>query len=76
MSGDRWVQSVPLTKDLTQWDEVLMSKGIVTRDQCLLAKGFTPEQVLDIYAEEAQNAAEATRMRAAREALVYVDHLR
>uniref|UniRef100_A0A7S3JXT9 Phosducin domain-containing protein n=2 Tax=Aureoumbra lagunensis TaxID=44058 RepID=A0A7S3JXT9_9STRA len=70
MSGDRWVQSVPLTKDLTQWDEVLMSKGIVTRDQCLLAKGFTPEQVLDIYAEEAQNAAEATRMRAAREALV------
>jgi len=50
---DRGHQTTPLTTQLTQWDDILIDKKIVTREQCLLAKGLTTAQVADVLIAEA-----------------------
>lgn len=58
MAGaDRGVQTTPLTTQLTEWDDVLIRKKIVTREQCLIAKGLSAEQVAAVLiAEELDSA--------------------
>lgn len=52
---DRGAQRVPLTTQLTEWDDILIRKKIVTRDQCLLAKGFSPQEVAAINAADVED---------------------
>ena len=32
-----------MTDQLTEWDEIMIKKGIKTKDQCLIEKGVNPE---------------------------------
>ena len=59
-SFDRGAVRYALTSELTSWDDALIKKNVVSREQCLIAKGFTTEQVVDILAKErAERAREA-----------------
>jgi len=50
--GERGAQSVPFTTQLTDFDDALIKRDICTREQCLLAKGMSEEQVLDVLVRE------------------------
>ena len=69
-SFDRGAVRYALTSELTSWDDALIKKNVVSREQCLIAKGFTTEQVVDILAKERAEQAEAAA--AELEALGYV----
>eukprot|EP00632_Arachnochrysis_sp_CCMP2950_P016525 CAMPEP_0185700976 /NCGR_PEP_ID=MMETSP1164-20130828/8236_1 /TAXON_ID=1104430 /ORGANISM="Chrysoreinhardia sp, Strain CCMP2950" /LENGTH=77 /DNA_ID=CAMNT_0028367947 /DNA_START=28 /DNA_END=258 /DNA_ORIENTATION=- len=58
-SGGRGARSVALTAELSQWDDILISKDVATREQCLIAKGFTKAQVVELLKEEATDRAVA-----------------
>ena len=45
--ADRGAQSTPFTTQLTDFDDALIKRGICSREQCLLAKGMSEDQVLD-----------------------------
>ncbi|KAJ1461944.1 thioredoxin-like protein [Pelagophyceae sp. CCMP2097] len=49
---DRGDQAARKSAQLNDWDDVLIKKGIVTREQCLIAKGFSEDQVLQIMVGE------------------------
>ena len=50
--ADRGAQSTPFTTQLTDFDDALIKRGICSREQCLLAKGMSEDQVLDILVGE------------------------
>ena len=51
----RGAQSTPFTTQLTDFDDALIKRGICSREQCLLAKGMSEDQVLDtLVAEEVE----------------------
>ena len=53
--ADRGAQSTPFTTQLTDFDDALIKRGICSREQCLLAKGMSEDQVLDtLVAEEVE----------------------
>lgn len=52
MAADRGVQTTALTTQLTEFDDVLIRKKIVTREQCLIAKGLSAEQVAAVLIAE------------------------
>ena len=53
MSGfDRGAVKYALTTETTEWDDVLIKKKVASREQCLIAKGFTTEQVIEILVNE------------------------
>ena len=53
--ADRGAQSTPFTTQLTEFDDALIKRGICSREQCLLAKGMSEDQVLDtLVAEEVE----------------------
>ncbi|KAG5176960.1 thioredoxin-like protein [Tribonema minus] len=43
--GDRGHTSVPLTDKTTEWDDILIRKGILTRDEVLRNKGVDPDEL-------------------------------
>lgn len=57
MAADRGAHTTPITAQLTEWDDVLIKKRICTREQCLIAKGLSVDQVADILIQEADDAA-------------------
>jgi len=57
MAGAGSNSSVALTENLCEWDEILIGKDIVTRDQCLVAKGFTLDDIAGMKADAAAKAA-------------------
>ena len=63
-SFDRGAVRYALTSELTSWDDALIKKNVVSREQCLIAKGFTTEQVVDILAKERAEQAEAAAAEA------------
>ena len=53
--ADRGAQSTPFSTRLTDFDDALIKRGICSREQCLLAKGMSEDQVLDtLVAEEVE----------------------
>ena len=53
--ADRGAQATPFTTQLTEFDDALIKRGICSREQCLLAKGMSDDQVLDtLVAEEVE----------------------
>ena len=53
--ADRGAQSTPFSTQLTDFDDALIKRGICSREQCLLAKGMSEDQVLDtLVAEEVE----------------------
>ena len=40
----------PLSTELSEFDEMLITKNIATREACLKCKGFTAEQIAEIMA--------------------------
>ena len=50
--ADRGAQSTPFTTRLTDFDDALIKRGICSREQCLLAKGMSEDQVLDTLVKE------------------------
>mmetsp|Transcript_21610 Transcript_21610/g.66412 ORF Transcript_21610/g.66412 Transcript_21610/m.66412 type:complete len:125 (-) Transcript_21610:54-428(-) len=53
--GDRGAQTTGFSTRLTDFDDALIKRDICSREQCLLAKGMTQEQVMDLLvAEEAE----------------------
>ena len=53
--ADRGAQSTPFSTQLTDFDDALIKRGICSREQCLLAKGMSDDQVLDtLVAEEVE----------------------
>ena len=53
--ADRGHQTTPFTTQLTDFDDALIKRGICSREQCLLAKGMSEDQVLDtLVAEEVE----------------------
>ena len=53
--ADRGAQSTPFTTQFTDFDDALIKRGICSREQCLLAKGMSEDQVLDtLVAEEVE----------------------
>mmetsp|Transcript_19406 Transcript_19406/g.28742 ORF Transcript_19406/g.28742 Transcript_19406/m.28742 type:complete len:266 (-) Transcript_19406:45-842(-) len=43
--GDRGQTSVPLTDQTTEWDDILIKKGILTKDEVLRNKGIDPDEI-------------------------------
>ena len=65
--ADRGAQSTPFTTQLTDFDDALIKRGICSREQCLLAKGMSEDQVLDtLVAEEVELKLEQRRTRCER----------
>ena len=53
--ADRGNQTTPFSAQLTDFDDALIKRGICSREQCLLAKGMSEDQVLDtLVAEEVE----------------------
>jgi len=53
--ADRGAQATPFSTRLTDFDDALIKRGICSREQCLLAKGMSEDQVLDtLVAEEVE----------------------
>mmetsp|Transcript_38789 Transcript_38789/g.78222 ORF Transcript_38789/g.78222 Transcript_38789/m.78222 type:complete len:330 (+) Transcript_38789:197-1186(+) len=52
MSSDGGAASVPYTNTTTEFDDILIDKGIITKEQALLAHGMDPDQVADILVKE------------------------
>jgi hypothetical protein len=50
--ADRGHQTTPFTSQLTDFDDALIKRGICSREQCLLAKGMSEDQVLDTLVKE------------------------
>jgi hypothetical protein len=51
-SGDRGHQFVKYTGTTTQFDDVLIDKGIITKEQALLAQGMDVDSVAEILVKE------------------------
>jgi len=45
MSGDRGTTSYAYSGETTEFEDILVKKGVVTRDQVFLAKGLDPRDV-------------------------------
>jgi hypothetical protein len=43
--GDRGQTKVALTDSTTEWDEILINKGILSRDEVLRNKGVDPDEI-------------------------------
>jgi hypothetical protein len=43
--GDRGSTKVALTDSTTEWDEILINKGILSRDEVLRNKGVDPDEI-------------------------------
>jgi hypothetical protein len=43
--GDRGSIKVALTDSTTEWDEILINKGILSRDEVLRNKGVDPDEI-------------------------------
>jgi hypothetical protein len=54
-----------ITTETTEWDDILVRKKVVSREQVMLAKGFTTEQVVEMIADEVTAAREAEATEAA-----------
>ena len=57
--------STPLTTELSEFDEMLITKNIATREACLKCKGFTADQVSEILAGEDEELEAETSMKLA-----------
>ena len=52
MSAQYGNRTVAFTGNLTEFDDVLISKGIVTKEQCLIAKGMDHDSVAEILVRD------------------------
>jgi len=50
--GDRGNRTYEFTGETTEFDDILISKGIVTKEQALLAKGMGVEAVADVLVRD------------------------
>lgn len=50
--GERGATSTPFTTQLTDFDDALIKRDICSREQCLLAKGMSEAEVLDVLVAE------------------------
>ena len=55
----------PLSTELSEFDEMLITKNIATREACLKCKGFTAEQVAEIMAGDEEELEAETSMKLA-----------
>lgn len=55
----------PLSTELSEFDEMLITKNIATREACLKCKGFTAEQVSEIMAGDEEELEAETSMKLA-----------
>ena len=55
----------PLSTELSEFDEMLISKNIATREACLKCKGFTAEQIAEIMAGDDEELEAETSMKLA-----------
>ena len=52
MAASRGDASVPFTGATTEFDDVLMKHGIITKEQALLAKGMDVDSVAEILVKD------------------------
>ena len=55
----------PLSTELSEFDEMLITKNIATREACLKCKGFTAEQIAEIMAGDEEELEADTSMKLA-----------